>query len=259
MLSELFRIGNISIKSYGLMISIGIVAAMLLANYRGKKRNLDTDIILDITICGIIGGVIGGKLLFIFTELEYIMKNPGALKDMLGSGFVLYGAIIGGALGAYIVLRKKKMSFMEYFDLVAPSIALAQGFGRIGCFLAGCCYGKATDGFLGVVFKNDMYAPIDIRLHPTQLYSSAGDFLLAAILLFYATEPRRKGQVSGLYMILYSVGRFFIEFLRDDPRGNIGILSTSQFICIFTLISGIIVFIIGKTKAPASQNEKVQP
>lgn len=255
----LFDFGWISIKGYGFMISLGIAAAILLANYRGRKKEMDTDVIIDIAIYGIIGGVIGGKLLYILTELPYIIKNPVVLRDMLSGGFVLYGAIIGGALGAYIFLKRKNMSFIKYFDLVAPSIALAQSFGRIGCFLAGCCYGKPTDGPFGVVFKNSGYAPANIHIHPTQIYSSIGDLAICLILIFFASKPRKDGQVGGLYMILYSIGRFFMEFLRDDPRGNVGIFSTSQFICIFILISGIIVYMIEKIKAPASHHEKVQP
>lgn len=259
MFPELLKIGTFSIKGYGLMISLGIIAAILLARYRGRKRGMNIDVILDIAIYGVIGGVIGGKLLYILTELPYIIKNPVVLKDMLTGGFVLYGSIIGGALGAYIFLRTKKMSFIKYFDLLAPSIALAQGFGRIGCFLAGCCYGKPTDGPFGVVFKDSPFALNDIRIHPTQIYSSIGDFAIAGLLILFASKQRKDGQVGGLYMILYSIGRFFIEFLRDDPRGNVGIFSTSQFICIFILIGGIILYILEKIKAPASHHEKVQP
>lgn len=258
MLPELLKIGNFSIKGYGTMIALGIVAAILLAGYRGRKREMNTDVILDIAIYGVIGGIIGGKLLFILTELPYIMKNPVVLKDMLAAGFVFYGSIIGGALAAYIFLRKKGLSFIKYFDLVAPSIALAQAFGRIGCFLAGCCYGKPTNGPFGVVFKNSFIAPNNIHIHPTQIYSSIGDFAICLVLLLFASKPRKDGQVAGLYMILYSIGRFFIEFLRDDPRGNVGVLSTSQFICIFILVGGIIVYMLEKIKAPAS-HEKVQP
>lgn len=259
MYPELLRIGKITIQGYGLMISLGILAAIWLARYRGRKRDMNIDVIFDIAIYGVIGGVIGGKLLFILTDLPYIIKNPVVLKDMIAGGFVLYGAIIGGAIGAFIFLKRKNLSFLKYFDLVAPSIALAQGFGRIGCFLAGCCYGKPTDGPFGVIFKNSIYAPVDIHVHPTQIYSSLGDFAIAGILIFFASKPRKDGQVGGLYMILYSVGRFFMEFIRGDERGNVGIFSTSQFICIFILISGIILYILEKIKAPASHHEKVQP
>lgn len=250
---ELFRIGNISVKGYGTMIAVGIAFAIFLAMKRAKKRGIEEEPIIDIAIYGILGGVLGAKLLFILTELPYIIKNPSVLSDLLMSGFVLYGGIIGGAFAALIYCRVKDKKFLQYFDLVAPSIALAQGFGRIGCFLAGCCYGKETSCSTGVVFNNPLsFAPHDVKVHPTQLYSSLGDFVIAAILLYFALKPRKNGQVAGLYMILYSIGRFAVEFFRGDPRGDVFFLSTSQFICIFVLIGGIILLNTEKFKAPAS-------
>lgn len=125
-----------------------------------------------------------------------------------------------------------------------PSVALAQAFGRIGCFLAGCCYGKETESAIGVIFKNSPFAPNGIKLIPTQLISSLLLFILTFVLVRYADKTwRRPFKVAGLYMILYSIGRFIIEFFRgDEERGNIGFLSTSQFISIFILIGGIILF-----------------
>lgn len=249
---ELFKIGPISVKSYGTMIAIGIVFAIYLAIIRAKKREIDDEPIIDIAIYGILGGVIGAKLLFIITELPNIIKNPPDFKEFILYGFVLYGAIIGGALAAYIYCRSKKIKFLTYFDLVAPSIAFAQAFGRIGCFLAGCCYGKETSCSLGVEFHNSPFAPNNIRLHATQLYSSIGDFIIGIILIIFASKERKRGQVGGLYMILYSIGRFMVEFLRGDPRGNVLIFSTSQFICLLVFLGGIILFNIDKIKAPAS-------
>jgi phosphatidylglycerol:prolipoprotein diacylglycerol transferase len=239
---DLFSIGKITIHSYGLMMAIGIISAILITSYRAKKRGMDHEAIIDIAIYGVIGGLIGAKLLYFIAEAPYIFKNPKVIKDMLTSGFVVYGAIIGGVGAAYIYCRIKKLNFIKYFDLTVPSIALAQGLGRLGCFFAGCCYGKETSSPLGIIFKNSPYAPNDIKLHPTQIYSSIGDFIIAGILFYFARKERKNGQVAGLYMILYSIGRFLIEFLRDDPRGNIFFLSTSQFICVFVFIGGIFVY-----------------
>lgn len=254
MYPELLKIGRFTIYSYGFMMALGIISAILLSLYRGKKRGFNTDYIIDIALYGIIGGLIGAKLLYFITEAPYILKNPAVLKDMLTGGFVLYGAIIGGALAGLIYCRIKKISFLKHFDLMAPAIAVAQGLGRIGCFFAGCCYGKETTGAFSIVFKNSNYAPNNVKLYPTQLMSSAGDFLIAGLLLIFASKERFDGQTAGLYMILYSIGRFFIEFLRDDPRGKIGILSTSQFICIFVLIGGIIIYNMHRMKSPASHD-----
>lgn len=139
-------------------------------------------------------------------------------------------------------MQDKKISFADYVDLMVPSVALAQGFGRIGCFLAGCCYGRVTEGPFGIVFTNSGFAPNGVRLLPTQLIMAAGNFVLAGILIWYARKSRVRGRVASLYLILYSIGRFFVEFLRNDYRGSVGMLSTSQFIGIFVALTGVVFY-----------------
>lgn len=241
----LFEIFGIQIKSYGLMIAIGIIAAASLFINKGKKRGYDEDSLLNLIIFAVIGGILGGKGLFIITELKNIIKDPSILLNF-GYGFVIYGAIGGGALAIYLYCRKKKWNILEILDITVGGLAIAQGFGRIGCFLAGCCYGAATDLPIGVVFPEGSLAPAGIHVHPTQIYSSVFDFILGFFLLYYGRKKRVHGKVMGMYLIIYSIGRFLVEFLRDDPRGNVGLLSTSQFIAIFTLVLGIIIFNISR-------------
>jgi phosphatidylglycerol:prolipoprotein diacylglycerol transferase len=193
------------------------------------------------SILAIISGVIGGKVLFIITEITYIVKDPSILKN-IGNGFVVYGSVFGGAVAVYFYSRRKNWNTLKIFDMVIPTVALAQGFGRIGCFLAGCCYGRETTLPIGVNFKNSLFAPPDVIRHPTQIYSSCFDFLLALFLIWYDRKNHKEGQTFALYVIIYSIGRFIVEFFRDDPRGAVGVLSTSQFISIFTLIAGIVFF-----------------
>jgi len=246
---ELFSIGPVTVYSYGLMIAIGVLAAILVAERRARSLGLDPEKVFGLGIWCALIGILGAKLMFILTELPTILKNPGMLLN-ISDGFVVYGGIIAGILFAIWYCKRKKMDFMAYFDLVMPSIALAQGFGRIGCFMAGCCYGKETSAWYGVSFGNSPFAPHDVHVIPTQLLSSAGDFLIFAILVFYAKRAKRKGAVAALYLILYSVGRFLIEFLRDDPRGTVGIFSTSQFISLFMLAAGILIMtFVHKKKA----------
>ncbi|WP_392486743.1 prolipoprotein diacylglyceryl transferase [Haloimpatiens sp. FM7315] len=243
----LFTIFGKEIYGYGTMIAIGIIAAILLLQHRVKKLDYDEDKIFSMAIIAVISGVLGGKLLFIITEIKSIIQDPSLLKD-IKYGFVIYGAIIGGAIGVYIYSKKNKWKVLSIFDLVIPSIPLAQGFGRIGCFLAGCCYGRPTECSLGVEFKNSQFAPSGIHLHPTQLYSSAFDFLLFLFLIWYDKKNKKNGRVTAMYFILYGIGRFLIEFLRNDPRGAVGSFSTSQFISILMVIVAIIVFNIDKIK-----------
>ncbi len=235
----LFKFGSIIVYSYGFMIAVGILSALLLALYRAKKLGFSTSVIMDLGIYGVVGGFVGAKLLFWIIEFPLMFTYPNYFFETLSNGFVVYGGIFGGAVTGYFYCKIKKLDFWAYLDLIVPSIALAQGFGRMGCFGVGCCYGRETNSFIGIIFKNSLYAPNGIPLIPTQLFSSVGDFIIAGILLYYSSKFKRKGQVAGLYMILYSIGRFIIEIFRGDPRGNIGILSTSQFICIFTFFIGI--------------------
>lgn len=243
----LFEIFGFKVYSYGLLIAIGIISASYLFISRTKKKGYDEDKIFNLIIIAVISGILGGKLLFIITELKHIINNPKILLDF-GNGFVIYGAILLGGLSIYIYCKKNKWDVLDILDCVVPGLALAQGFGRIGCFLAGCCYGAETTSKFGVQFPVDSLAPSGVYLLPTQLYSSAFDFALAGVLLWYSRKSRNKGYVFSVYVILYSIGRFIVEFLRNDPRGSVGFLSTSQFIAIFTLILGISVFIIQKSK-----------
>ncbi|MCH5269816.1 MAG: prolipoprotein diacylglyceryl transferase [Lachnospiraceae bacterium] len=240
MYNDLFSIGPITIHTYGLMVAIGVLAALFTGEARAKKRNMDADALYPMTFLCVVLGFCAAKVLFCIVEWKNFVQNP--LSVLNNSGFVVYGGILGGVLTAYLYCRIKKLSFVDYFDLMMPSVALAQAFGRLGCFFAGCCYGRETDSFIGIAFSQSDYAPNGVKMIPTQLFSSAGMFLIAGILFRYASKERPKLKVGALYLILYSIGRFTIEFFRNDHRGAIGIFSTSQFISFFVLVLGLILF-----------------
>lgn len=244
MLNEI-QIGPVTIYLYGLMMGIGFISAYFVSDYRAKKKGLNTDILFGIFWCSVLGGLIGARVLYYIVELPNIVNDPSILWDF-GFGYVVYGGIIGGVSASYVYCRKKKVHFMEYFDLVMPQVALAQGFGRIGCFFAGCCYGRETELPIGIIFKNSKIAPNGVRLMPTQLLSSAGDFLFAFLMMAYAKKKRKDGKIAAMYLLLYSFGRFFIEFLRDDYRGSIGFLSTSQIISVFIFLLGVCIFVLSE-------------
>ncbi len=246
MYNDLLRIGPVVIHSYGLMMAVGIVSGFRVAEKRAPKYGLDPDVLFSALLTLALGVIVGAKLLFYLTVLPEIIADPSYILDNLMDGFVIYGAIIGGILSGLWYCKRHKLRFLPYFDLVIPSVALAQGFGRIGCFLAGCCYGKETTGPLAVVFRNSDFAPNGVPLIPTQLISSALDFLHFFFLIWFAkNRKKRDGEVAALYLILYSIGRFIIEFFRGDvERGFVGALSTSQFISIFTLAAGIAMMVM---------------
>ena len=249
MKNDLLTIGGLTVHGYGLMIGIGFIAAYLMTEFRARKYRMNTDIVFTLFISSVVFGLLGAKVLYYLTILDRVIKDPGVILDEM-EGFVVYGGIIGGVLAGYVVCRIKKEKFWQYFDLIAPAIALAQGFGRIGCLLAGCCYGKETDSPLSITFHTSDFAPNDVALIPTQIYSSILDFLNCIVLCLIARYAKKERTVSGCYLIFYSTGRFILEFFRGDlERGSVGVLSTSQFISIFIFVIGAAILFTGKKQA----------
>lgn len=256
MYNDLLKIGPFTLHSYGLFIGIGFLVALILAEKRAPKNDMDPEAVSAFGLYCAVTGILGAKIMFCIVGWRDFIRDP---LSMLGSsGLVVYGGIIGGILSAVLYCRLKKMNFWDIFDLILPSVAVAQGFGRIGCFMAGCCYGKETNAWYGIAFHHSDYAPNGVKMIPTQLLSSAGMFLIAFLLFWYARYAKKAGQIGAMYMILYSIGRFGIEFLRGDlARGSIGRLSTSQFISVFIVLIGIgLWFLCGKKGTDRPQARK---
>ena len=244
--NEILSIGSFTIYGYGLMIAVGFAAAVLIGMKRAPKFGLVPDHFFNIAVYGTILGFVGSKLLYYITELDQLIKDPSLMLNF-SEGFVVYGGVLGGVLTAMVYCRKKKIDFIPYFDLAMPPVIIAQGFGRIGCFLAGCCYGAGTDAWYGVIFPPSSVSPSGIPLIPTQLISSAGDFIIGFILIAVSRKNKTPGRIGAMYMLLYGTGRFIIEYFRNDPRGTVGTLSTSQFISVFTVLAAaVILFKISK-------------
>ncbi len=238
------HVGPITFHMYGLMIAIGYLTALFIVLKRGKKKGLSEDTIYGIFYCAIIGGLLGCRILYYIVEIPNILKNPSILWDFK-NGYVVYGGIIGGVLSAWIyTIKVRKENFGPYFDVVMPSVAIAQGFGRIGCFCAGCCYGARTESPFHVVFSHSDFAPNGVPLIPTQLMSSVGDFMIGFVLIYYSTKTKVVGRTASMYLILYGIGRFIIEFFRGDYRGSIGVFSTSQIISFGIVTVGVIMYIL---------------
>lgn len=240
-------IGPLTIHVYGIMVAIGYMSALLISERRARKRGLDSDILFGIFWCAVLGGAVGSKLLYYTVSFKDVLNDPSMLLNFQ-NGWVVYGGIIGGVAAGWGYCRFKKADFLTYLDLVLPAVAFAQGCGRIGCFFAGCCYGRETASIFGIQYWQSNYAPNGVKLIPTQIYSSIGDFAMAFVLMAYAKKQPQKGRVAAGYCILYSIGRFLIEMLRNDYRGEFGFLSTSQLISILILAVGIGLFVWAGTK-----------
>ena len=247
MKNELFHIGPLTIYGYGTMFAAGVLSGSCLAARRAKRNGYDENMLFSLIMWTIVGGFAGSKLLYWLINIKQIMKDPAYVLYTIGDGFVVIGSILGGIGACYLCCRKYRVSFLAVFDLFVPSLALGQGFGRIGCFLAGCCYGKETIHFPYVIFHNSSFAPNLVPLVPVQLYASALNFANAFLLLCYDRRVRDSGKkkdgcVGALYLILYGTGRFFLEYLRGDvERGMWGIFSTSQILSIPLFLSGLVI------------------
>ena len=258
MYNDLFTIGPVTFHTYGLMIGIGIIAAYLLAERLAAQKHVGevlVDNMFGLVMSCVIFGFIGSKITYILTILPQVLKDPSILSGAIANGWVVLGGLLGGMVGLWVFCKIKKQNVWLYFDIAAPCMAIAQGFGRIGCFFAGCCYGAETDSFCYIEFTRSDFAPNHVHLIPTQLFSSAYDFALFFFLLMHGRNRKRaEGDLMAWYLILYSAGRFVIEFFRGDlERGQVGILSTSQFLSLFTFAGGLIAmyYLYGRRKIRA--------
>lgn len=243
-----------SLPMYGICAAIGIGLAFFvtwLRTRRIKKEGHDVSDVFNLMLYAMIGVLIGAKLLYfiqnlgtLFSDVSLLFTNPGYFFG----GFVFYGGLIGGVFGAWFYCWQFRLRLFDYANLIVTAIPIIHGIGRIGCFCAGCCYGKPMDPPFGMLFNASPVAPHDVYLFPVQLLEVFTNLIIFVILMVYTNKkscPRHGG--LALYMCWYAVTRFLIEFLRYDDveRGFIGFLSTSQFISIFILAGGILLFIKG--------------
>jgi len=237
----LIEFGNISIFTYGFLIALGVFMAYLFASQELNKRfGLPAEKTQMIFIVIIVAAVIGGKFFMIFENPKLYFSDPGRLLDNFGSGFVFYGSLIFAIPSIIYLFKKFKLPVLKAIDVFAFTGCIVHAFGRMGCFMAGCCHGIPTHSFLGVTFNHpkSVADPLHIALHPTQLYSV---FLVSGIFFFLLRLRKRQlfdGQIFLTYIILYGLGRIVIEYFRGDlERGYLitGILTNSQFISLITI------------------------
>lgn len=238
-----FTIFGFRFYMYGISLVVGVAVALLVELFGNKQfKDIREDFLTSI-VYALIGGVVGAKLLYLIVSIPRIVENPAIFISVLTEGIVFYGALIGGILGFVIYCVRYKMPFWKVSSSAVAAIPLAHSFGRIGCFLAGCCYGRPTDSIFGVVYSGRAFclAPSGVALHPTQLYSSFGNLVLFFILFFLEKKSVLKDRLLGLYLLLYAIMRFIIEFFRSDDRGGIGIFSTSQIVAMFMVVFGVLI------------------
>lgn len=299
----LFKLFGIEVYTYGILVAVAFIVGISVAIKEGERFGIEPIKIVDLSFFVVISGLVGARIGFALTKPHLFKDNPLSVLRVWEGGFMWYGGFFLALFTCFLYSALRKIDFVKLLDALAPSAAIGLSIGRWGCFSAGCCYGKITELPIGVVFKDmQSIAPLDIPLHPTQIYMALANYFVFLILMasreerlfspsdtyavinfflirFYAYDfplnplldvslfiiwvslfywlkfillrfllPLRKKQFKGmgasLYLLTYPVFRFMIEFLRGDPRGNVGPFSTSQFIGILVFASGVVSFVI---------------
>ncbi|MBE0426488.1 MAG: prolipoprotein diacylglyceryl transferase [Nitrospirae bacterium] len=239
----LFRFGPITIYTYGFLVAAGFLLGLALAIRQAKKEGIPHNKIVDLGFYILIAALVGSRLFFIFINTGYYIENPLDILKIWEGGLVFYGGVLLAVPTAIWYARKNFLGIWKTADIFAPSIAIGHAIGRLGCFFAGCCYGKTAETLpWGIIFTNpESLAPTNIPLHPTQLYESAGEFLIFFLLITLRRYKSFNGQLFMTYLILYSILRFIVEFFRGDvERGFIMYnLSVSQGVSILVLFAAI--------------------
>jgi phosphatidylglycerol---prolipoprotein diacylglyceryl transferase len=237
----LFELGSWPVYTYGVLLAAAYLLGLQLAVRRARHRGVDPARVMDLGIWIIIAALIGAKLLLVIVDWDYYRSNPREIFSLVRSAGVFYGGLIVATVTGFALMRRYQLPVWTTADLYAPGIALGHVIGRMGCFFAGCCWGKPTDLPWAITFTNPAAAvnvgtPLNIPLHPTQLYEAGAELLILGLLL--STE-RKGGYFAGrtfwLYMLLYGITRFIIEIYRGDPRGEMFGMSTSQFVSVLLI------------------------
>ncbi len=236
---RLFDLGPFTIYTYGVLLAAAFLLGLKLATARAKRAGLDANRVLDLGIYIIVAAIVGGKLLLLVTDFEAFRANPADFLSLARSGGVFYGGLILAVLVAFWYMRRHALPLWPTFDVFAPGIALGHAIGRLGCFMAGCCWGHATTEPWGVTFTDPFTGsyvgtPLGIPLHPTQLYEMGAELAILFFLLWLERGRGRNfpGRTFWSYTLLYGLTRYTIEFFRGDPRGTVWIFSTSQLISV---------------------------
>jgi phosphatidylglycerol:prolipoprotein diacylglycerol transferase len=245
MYPEIFHLSFL--HTYGVLVAIAFLAALWMAGRFAREYRLNPEAVTNLGIYCALAAIAGAKLMMFIVDWRHYAENPGEIFSMgsLQAGGVFYGGLIAALGVAWWYMRKMRLPFATTADAFAPSVALGHGIGRLGCFSAGCCWGIECHRSWAVTFTNPVAndlvgVPLNVPLHPTQLYEAAAEFVIFAILLWRIRRPHAPGAIIGLYLMLYSTARFIVEFFREHQQGNLwnGPFDTSQYVSVVLFAFG---------------------
>lgn len=221
----LFQIGSIRVYSWGFFFALAVLVSALVAQREAKHQGLEPDITYDLALWAAIGGIIGSRIFYVIGNWPFYAQDLWKILDLRQGGLVFYGGLVGGTGTVLLYIKAKNLSVWKIGDIIAPGLAIGAAIGRFGCLLNGCCYGKRSN-LAWSIFLADAWR------HPTQIYEILMNLAIFAILWLYSRRStREEGLVFWLYLLLYSLARFNVEFLRETREAALG-LSASQVISI---------------------------
>lgn len=250
------------VPDFGIVQALAILLGAYLAIREAERRGLETSRVFRIGLVTVVAAIVGSRLFIVFQYFDYFMENPLQIFAYWNGGTASSGAYIGGMVGALLACRGWRFPTAKFLDLAAPSVALAIGIGRVGCFLNGCCYGTVCELPWGMRFPEGSGAhdahladrliaagDLSLPVHPTQLYEAIFAFLLFGLLILYRRYQRRDGELVALLFLLYPIVRFLNEFVRADERGEVGIISFPQALALVAMIASAI-FLLRRPSPP---------
>ena len=252
MYPQLVHFGRFFLPTYGFLVALGVLIGLWISVRNSQKLGIDPEKAWNLGILVVLCGIVGAKVLYIINDWSVYAANPREIFSIstLQAGGVFSGGLIAAFAAAAWYVRKHHMPALGTCDAFAPGLALGHAIGRIGCFAAGCCYGKETHHLWGVVFTNPLAheitgTPLNVPLEPTQLFESAVELANFFFLMWLLKRRTFDGQVFGAFLFIYGTARFFLEYLRDDPgRGSVfgGAMSGTQLIAIGLVIAGGVIW-----------------
>ncbi len=245
MYPKLISIGSFYIPTYGVLVALGFLAGLAVTVRLGRRAGLSSEKITNLAVYCAVAGIAGAKLfMFLFDAGEYL-SHPSEIFSLetLQAAGVFHGGFLVALIVAALYIRRERLPVWMTMDAFAPGVSLGHAIGRLGCFAAGCCWGKECHLPWGVYFRSDAAAPVPLGkpLHPVQLYESAANLIIFGILYRRFNRAHSPGQVIGLYLVLYSTARFIIEFFREHEQSLIGPFSITQWIALALLVAGAVI------------------
>lgn len=248
----LLQFGQFSIKTYGFFIAVGFMAGIGLALREARRLEYNPQFILDLAFYMIVGAIVGSRVFYVATHLSSYRAHPLDALKLWQGGLTFFGGFILAVIICIVLIKRQGLSVWKTFDLFAPSLAVGVFFGRIGCFFAGCCYGKPCSLPWAITFNNpESLAQLNIPLHPTQLYSAGGALVTFLILFMLRKRKSFDGQLALLWILLYSSFRTGIELFRGDMRGDLllGRYPSSQAMALLLIVVSLVALFILRGRA----------